>query len=164
MIVVLMGVAGCGKTTVGKLLAQTRGWKFYDGDEFHPPANVAKMSAGEPLDDADRAPWLERLNQLLSVCARDGESAVLACSALKRSYRERLAQGIADMRLVYLRGDFATIHARLAAREHHFMKPGLLESQFTALQEPQHALVVDITDAPQAIVERICRGLDETRP
>ena len=150
-----MGVSGCGKTTVGSRLAKVCGWKFFDADEFHPAENIAKMTAGEALADADREPWLARLNLLLCGCARDGESAVLACSALKQVYRERLAQGISDIRFVYLRGDFTLITARMQARKDHYMKAGLLESQFAALEEPRNAVVADIADSPDAIVARI---------
>jgi carbohydrate kinase (thermoresistant glucokinase family) len=138
-----MGVCGCGKTTIGEALANALGWTFYDADDFHPPANVAKMAAGRPLDDRDRWPWLDRIaDELRAVLAR-GDHAVLACSALKKAYRERL-QRAGDVRIVYLKGDEATIAARLAARQHQYMPPTLLPSQFAALEEPAHALVVDI--------------------
>ena len=159
-IIVVMGVSGCGKTTVGSRLAKVCGWKFFDADEFHPAENIAKMSAGDALADADREPWLARLNQLGSGCARDGESAVMACSALKQAYRERLAQGIASIRFVYLRGDFAVINARMLARKDHYMKAGMLESQFAALEEPEDAVIADIVQAPDVIVARICAALN----
>jgi gluconokinase len=154
-----MGVSGCGKTTAGELLALRLGCRFYDGDSFHPPANIEKMSAGQPLTDADRAPWLDQLNRMLAECARKGDSAVLACSALKQSYRDRLAQGIPDFHLVYLRGDRALILTRLKARLNHYMKPGMLESQLAVIEEPKDALVVDIDARREEIAERIYIGL-----
>ena len=143
MILLLMGVSGCGKTTVGAALAQSLGWPFFDADDFHPPANVAKMAAGEPLTDADRWPWLDRLaDEMRAILARGGH-AVLACSALKEAYRARLAQA-GDVRTVYLAGDEPTIAARLAARQHRYMPPSLLPTQFAALEEPAGALRVDV--------------------
>lgn len=143
MILVLMGVCGCGKTTVGRALADTLDWPFYDADDFHPPANVAKMAAGQPLDDLDRWPWLDRIAAELARVLAAGGHAVLACSALKEAYRQRL-QTAGDVRIVYLQGDQATIAARLAEREHQYMPPTLLPSQFAALEEPADALAVDI--------------------
>lgn len=143
MILVVMGVCGCGKTTVGAALAAALGWPFFDADSFHPPANVAKMAAGQPLDDNDRWPWLDRIaDELRGVLARGGD-AVLACSALKEAYRARLKRA-GDVRIVYLKGDEATIAARLAVRKHEYMPATLLPSQFAALEEPAGALVVDI--------------------
>ena len=157
MIVVVMGVSGSGKSTVGPLLAAHLGCPFLDADEFHPPANVAKMAAGTPLTDADRQPWLELLNGKL----RGQENAVLACSALKESYRRILAQGLADCRFVHLRGSIELIRARLAERRHRYMPASLLESQFAALEPPAGAIEVDISkDAPQcvqAIAARLAR-------
>ncbi len=155
-----MGVAGCGKTTVGMLLAERCGWKFFDADNFHPPANIAKMSSGAPLDDKDREPWLASLNRQLRECEAKGESAVLACSALKQAYRDRLSKNLKGLRLVYLRGDYTTIQQRLLARPGHYMKAGLLESQFQALQEPDEALVMEIAQDPAAIVEDLHAVLD----
>jgi gluconokinase len=160
MIVVLMGVAGAGKTTVGRLLAAALGCEFVDADDFHPPENVAKMRAGEPLTDDDRWPWLARLNAAL--CGR--ADAVVACSALKESYRRALMNGLADARLVYLRGARALIAPRLAARGGHFMNPALLDSQFAALEEPRNALVVDVDAAPEALVRTIRTGLAPGAP
>jgi len=138
-----MGVCGCGKTTVGEALAGALGWPFFDADDFHPPANVAKMASGHPLDDADRWPWLDRIaDEMRQILARSGH-AVLACSALKEAYRNRLRRA-GDVRIVYLKGDEATIAARLAARQHKYMPASLLSSQFAALEEPADALVVDI--------------------
>lgn len=149
-----MGVCGCGKTTVGEALASELGWPFLDADDFHPPANVAKMAAGQPLDDADRWPWLDRIaEELRGILARGGH-AVLACSALKERYRERL-QRAGDVRIVYLKGDRETIAARLAARTHKYMPPTLLPSQFAALEEPARALAVDIREPVAAQVRFI---------
>jgi gluconokinase len=134
-----MGVAGAGKTTVGQALAEELGWPFLDADDFHPPHNVAKMSAGLPLEDADRWPWLDLLNRQL----RQRERAVLACSALKESYRQRLTRGVRRFRFVYLHGSYELIAARLAARRHRYMPAALLRSQFEALEPPAQAIAID---------------------
>ncbi len=145
MIVVLMGVSGSGKTTIGRELATRLGCEFLDGDDFHPDASVAKMAAGTPLEDEDRWPWLERLNALLKERARRGVDAVLACSALKERYRERLMSGVANCRLVFLDAPIEVIRSRLAARPHRYMPQSLLESQFAALEPPREAIVVDVS-------------------
>jgi gluconokinase len=160
MIVVLMGVSGSGKTSVGEAMAQRLGWPLLDADTYHPPANIEKMSRGVPLEDSDRWPWLDRLNAMVREADARGESALLACSALKARYRERLAAGLRDVRWVYLKGDFALIESRLMARKGHYMKAGLLQSQFAALEEPSDALVVDIADAPARIAERLVKQLE----
>jgi gluconokinase len=149
-----MGVAGSGKTTIGRTLAAELGWKFYDADDFHPPANVAKMAGGIPLDDADRLPWLEALRVLISACLERGESGVLACSALKADYRAHL---LIDERvkLAYLKGSFDLIQKRLANRRGHFMSAAMLESQFAALEEPEQEFHVDIANTPDEIVRAI---------
>ena len=154
MVLVLMGVAGSGKTTVGRRLAEELGWTFYDADDFHTPSNVGKMSRGVPLDDADRAPWLDALGGLVRDCLGRGESAVLACSALKESYRRRL---LCDgrVRLVYLRGDYELVRDRLEGRRGHYMKPGMLDSQFAALEEPGPETHFDISPPPEEIVRAI---------
>ena len=144
MIVVLMGVSGSGKTAIGRELAARLGSEFLDGDDFHPEASVARMAAGMPLEDEDRWPWLERLNALLKERARRGVDAVLACSALKESYRERLLQDVASVRLVYLHAPIDVIRSRLEARRHRYMPASLLESQFAALEPPREAIVVDV--------------------
>ena len=155
MIVVVMGVSGCGKTTVGNLLASRLGYPFLDADEFHPPENVAKMAAGTPLSDSDRWPWLEKLNGKLI----ENRSAVLACSALKESYRAALSRGLPDCRFVHLRGSIELIRARLQDRRHRYMPASLLESQFATLEPPAGALTVDIAQPPARCVEDICAAL-----
>jgi gluconokinase len=159
MIVVVMGVTGAGKTTVGQRLAAALGAAFLDADDYHPPENVAKMRAGTALTDADRQPWLERLNALLREQAARGASVVLACSALKGAYRTTLLAEVPAARLVYLRGGRDRIAARLATRRGHYMDPALLDSQFAALEEPTDAIVVDVGGTPEAIVAAIGRSL-----
>jgi gluconokinase len=149
-----MGVSGSGKTTVGRRLAEELGWRFYDADDFHPPANVAKMAGGIPLNDADRQPWLESLRALIRDCLERGESAVLACSALKASYRDYLLLD-ARVKLVYLKGDPELIRRRLEKRSGHFMRTEMLESQFAALEEPGQESHVDISATPAEIVRAI---------
>ncbi|MDH4173161.1 MAG: gluconokinase [Betaproteobacteria bacterium] len=139
MIVLVMGVSGSGKSTIGAPLAERLGWEFLDADDFHPPANVQKMAAGKPLEDADRWPWLERLNREL----RRRENAVLACSALKEVYREKLCDGL-DCRIVHLRGGFELLRSRLQARQHRYMPASLLKSQFAALEPPAGAIDIDV--------------------
>ncbi len=159
MIVVVMGVAGAGKTTIGKLLAQRLGCEFLDSDDFHPPRNVGKMAAGEPLVDEDRWPWLAKLNLLLREREQRGESVVLACSALKETYRHKLAAGLARCQVAFLSGSFQLIEARLNERRHRYMPASLLASQFAALEPPAHAIEVDITAAPERCVESIVAAL-----
>jgi gluconokinase len=156
---ILMGVSGCGKTSVGELLSQELGWPFYDGDDFHPQANVDKMAAGIPLDDADRAPWLKVLNNLMGDHLNTGKSILLACSALKQSYRTQLAEGNPGTVFVYLKGDFNLIFGRMQARADHYMKSEMLRSQFEALEEPHDALWVNIDQSPQEIAAQIMGGL-----
>jgi gluconokinase len=159
MVVIVMGVSGAGKTTIGRLLAHTLGWRFLEGDDFHPPANVAKMHAGVPLTDADREPWLQTLRGVLAEALARGESVVLACSALRAHYREVLSVDPSQVRWVYLRGSPALIAQRLAARRGHFMPPSLLDSQFNVLEEPQDALGVDVSLGPRAVVDTVRAGL-----
>jgi gluconokinase len=155
VIVILMGVTGCGKTTVGTMLAEACGWDFHDADDYHPPQNVAKMRSGTPLTDEDRRPWLDRLNALLLDDARRGRSTVLACSALKQAYRERLVRGCTAARFVHLDADRELIRDRLHARKGHYMNPALVDSQFATLEAPQDALRLDAADTPDALVQRI---------
>jgi len=159
VVVILMGVAGSGKTTLGRMLARRLEWQFYDGDDFHPPHNREKMRRGEALSEKDRRPWLEALHELISRCVREHQNAAIACSALKQAYRERLTGGLNEVRLVYLKGTPELIRRRLAARHGHFFDPALRQSQFDALEEPVDALVVDITAAPEQIIDAIVAGL-----
>lgn len=150
-----MGVSGVGKTTIGKRLAGRLGVPFIEGDDYHTPANVAKMASGVPLEDDDRWPWLDRLNALL----KENPCAVLACSALKAVYRARLLKGIDDARIVHLHGDKALIAARLEGRKHRYMPPSLLESQFAILEAPRRAIACDVSGEPDDCVEQIVRQL-----
>jgi len=154
---VLMGVSGCGKSTVGAALAARLDCPFYDGDDFHPPQNVAKMSRGVPLSDADREPWLDQLHNLIRQQLERGETAVLACSALKKRYREHLRQGSGGVQFVYLRGDFDLIWRRLKSRRGHYMKADMLRSQFRALEEPDadEAIIVDVQHDVSTIIEQL---------
>ena len=164
MFVVVMGVSGSGKSTIGRLLAERLGCPFYDGDDYHPAANVAKMAAGIPLDDADRDGWLAELAALIAVGLARGEGGVIACSALKRQYRDVLSVDERRVRFVYLRGEFDTIWARLQSREGHFMGANLLQSQFDALEEPRGAIVVDTSLEPEQVIDRILEQLMDTQP
>lgn len=154
MIVIVMGVAGAGKTTIGRLLADALGWQFEDADSYHSPENVQKMAAGIPLTDADRAPWLESLRSIVQSWVSNNQSGVLACSALKQSYRERL-QVSPRVRIVYLRGPIELIRERMNLRVGHYMKPELLQSQFDTLEEPADAVVADASGTPAEIVQQI---------
>ena len=158
MIVVVMGVTGCGKTTVGGALGEHLGWPFLDADDFHPDENVAKMASGTALTDDDRWPWLDRVADVLAAIEAKGEDAVLACSALKAAYRERIARA-GNVRFVHLAGDQATIAARLALRKHKYMPASLLASQFAALEPPVDAIVVSVEDAIPAQVAKIRAAL-----
>jgi carbohydrate kinase (thermoresistant glucokinase family) len=160
---IVMGVSGCGKSTVGALLADRLGWDYEDGDWLHPPSNLEKMHAGHPLTDADRWPWLHAIARYIAAKRDSGRHVVIPCSALKRAYRDILTSGRDDVRLIYLKGDRDLISRRLAARHDHFMPPDLLDSQFAALEEPQpdeHAIVVSIAPHPSAIVDAIVDRLD----
>jgi len=159
MVVLLMGVAGSGKTTVGVKLAAALGWSFRDADDFHPPANVAKMAAGQPLDDRDRAPWLAAIRTHIDGCLARGENAVVTCSALKESHRQAVVADPAQVKLVHLAGDAALLAQRLGARHGHFMKPAMLPSQLAALEPPRDALVIDVAPPPDAIVAQIRAAL-----
>jgi gluconokinase len=157
VIVIVFGVSGAGKTTIGKLLAEELGWQFYEADDFHPRANIEKMRSGLPLTDEDRWPWLERLREQIMRSLAAKENAVLACSALKRMYREHLRVS-GDVKFVFLRGDYALIERQLRRRRGHFMNPALLQSQFADLEEPQpdeDVLTIDLGRSPQQVVDEI---------
>jgi gluconokinase len=160
MVIVVMGVAGSGKTTVGRELARALGWSFADADGFHPPANVAKMSAGLPLTDTDRAPWLATIRAHIDAKLAAGESAVVTCSALKAAYRHVLLADDTRVRLIYLQGTPEQLWARLSARTDHFMKPAMLDSQLAALEEPPDALTLNIAPPPSELVDRIRKELN----
>ena len=160
--VILMGVSGCGKSTVGEGLAQRLGWRFVEGDSLHPPENVAKMAAGQALDDADRAGWLGTLAELLGQAQSAGQGLVISCSALKRSYRERLRGGDPQVLFVHLSGSRELIAQRIANRTHRYMPASLLESQFDTLQPPtddEPALSLDVRLPPSALIEAVAQHL-----
>jgi len=156
-VIVIMGVAGSGKTTIGNLLAQRHGGVFFDADDFHPQANVDKMAQGHPLNDEDRMPWLQRLRREVIDTATEGRITILACSALKRKYREILGLNQTDVSTVFLAGDAEILEQRISSREGHYMKPGMLTSQLETLEvpSPREALHVSITRNPEEIAETI---------
>jgi gluconokinase len=154
-----MGVSGSGKTTLGKRLAADLGWPFVEGDGFHPPANIEKMSAGTPLSDADRDPWLRALRRFLETTAAGGGKAVLTCSALKHAYRAFLLDGLPGIALVYLKGDRELIRRRVAGRRGHYMKAPMVSGQFAILEEPADAVVVDVSLPVEAQVRRVREAL-----
>ena len=161
-VVIIMGVSSSGKTTTASMLSERLGWPFRDADSFHPPANVEKMSRGVPLTDDDRMPWLAAIAAWIQDRIAKGEHGIVTCSALKRAYREILVDGRPEVRLVYLRGSHDLIAARLAMRRGHFMPPGLLDSQFAALQEPmedEHPIVLDIAARPEALAHSALEAL-----
>ena len=155
-----MGVVGAGKTTIGRLLAQRLHWEFFDADSFHSAENVEKIRQGIPLNDEDRAPWLRTIRTAINQWISEQRNAVLACSALKQSYREQLNAGAA-VKFVYLKGESELIGERLRAREGHFATTELLASQFATLEEPRDAIVIDISGSPQSVVEEILLRLRE---
>ncbi len=157
--VILMGVSGCGKTTIGKALSEELNWPFYDGDDFHTSANIEKMSRGIPLDDVDRKPWLEELYQLILEHISSGRSLIVASSALKRSYRQILRGDLEDVLFVYLEGNYDLIASRIQNRDEHFMKTELLRTQFDTLEEPEDAVVVSIEKTIPQIVDSISNYL-----
>jgi len=159
MILVLMGVSGSGKTTLGLALSRELGWPYFDADDYHPAANVEKMRAGAPLNDSDRWPWLDRLNELLLGQQARGQSAILGCSALKQAYRERLARGLDRLRWVHLQGSFELILSRLQARKGHYMPATLLQSQFATLEAPADAFTLDIAAAPEVLARQVIDAL-----
>ena len=152
--ILVMGVAGSGKSTVGRALAEALGWVFCDGDDHHPPENVAKMSSGVPLTDEDRAPWLASLHDVIDASLGRGDPVVVACSALKEAYRDRLLEGN-EVVLVYLRADRERIRTRLDDRKDHYMRLEMLESQFDVLEEPDEAIIVDAAQEPETIVDTL---------
>lgn len=160
--IIVMGVAGCGKTSVGKGLAERLGWDFYDADNFHPRENVAKMASGIPLDDSDRLPWLAALHDLIACSLKQNRPGVLACSALKERYRRQLLQGNDHVQLVYLKGSYELIWSRMEKRTDHYMKPQMLQSQFDALEEPTNAISVDISMSIDELVQEILRQMKQS--
>lgn len=155
MVILLMGVAGSGKTTVGRILAQTLGWSFYDADDLHSEANRLKMSRGIALTDEDRRPWLAAVHALVERCVLNNEDAIVGCSALKQAYRETIVADLPAVKVVYLKGSPDTIAERLANRHGHFFNRDLMQTQFDTLEEPQDAITVDIGAPPAEIVGAI---------
>ena len=165
MVVIIWGVSGAGKTKIGELLAQELHWKFYDADDFHPQVNIDKMERGEPLTDEDRQPWLQSLREAITRSLAANENAVLACSALKRKYRELLRVN-ADVKFVFLHGSRARIDDQLKQRRGHFMNPALLDSQFADLEEPESSedmLTIELKGEPDELVEQIRQKLSPSR-
>lgn len=158
LILIIMGVSGSGKTTIGSMLSHELGWAFFDADDFHPLANREKMSQGIPLTDEDRSEWLKALQEMIRKNLKEGVSCVLACSALKQRYRDQLTVD-KKVRFVYLHGMYDQIETRMKRRQDHYMPVQLLKSQFEALEEPQDAITVDISLAPEEIVNIICKGI-----
>ncbi|MEP6516176.1 gluconokinase [Microcoleus vaginatus] len=155
MITIVMGVSGSGKTTVGKLLAQSLNWDFSDADDFHPSANIEKMTLGIPLEDADRLPWLLALQATIDRWLLENKNVVLACSALKASYREMLYRDQQGIKIVYLKCSFQLLAARLTSRENHYMKADLLLSQLDTLEEPEDAIIIDASQPLEVILRQI---------
>jgi gluconokinase len=167
LVIVLMGVAGCGKSTTGAGLSKVLGWPFRDADSFHPPANVEKMRSGQPLDDADRAPWLAAIARWIDERLERREPGIVSCSALKRAYRERIIGARRGVRLVYLKGDRDLISQRLGARKDHFMPASLLDSQLAVLEEPgreERPLIVNVAMSPRRVVAAILERLELAKP
>jgi carbohydrate kinase (thermoresistant glucokinase family) len=165
--VIVMGVTACGKSSVGEQLAARMGWPFLEGDALHPPANIARMRAGQPLDDTDRAPWLAAIGAWIDARIADGESSVVACSALKRGYRDALRAGRPGVRFAWLRVDRAELQRRLRQRAHHFMPASLLASQLDTLEPPQAdepAIVIDAAGSIDDTVDHLQRAVGRVRP
>lgn len=158
MIVLIMGTTASGKTTIGTLLSKRLGWEFADGDDFHPAANIAKMKQGIPLTDADRAPWLQALHDKIVAWSAESQNVVLACSALKQSYRDELLVG-SLVKLVYLKGSYELFAQRVQARKGHFAKIDILAGQFKDLEEPAEAITVDARHSPEEMTDEICASL-----
>jgi gluconokinase len=159
LIIIVIGVSGSGKSTLGRALARALDWTFIEADDFHPPRNIEKMRRGEPLNDDDRAPWLVELHRQIAAFDRQGRDAVLACSALKQSYRAVLSRDIGALRFVFLDGEAELIRARLRSRKAHFMPAGLLDSQLATLEAPDDALFVDISLSTVQQVDMVLRAL-----
>ena len=159
MVIILMGVSGAGKTTVGQLLAQDLGWPFFEGDDFHPRSNVVKMAQGIALTDADRWPWHDSIRERIGTRVSSSQNAVIACSALRQTYREHLLEGIRETVLVYLKGNYSLISSRLAQRQDHFMNADLLDSQFHTLEEPEGVITIEAVLEPQEIVDAVKQAL-----
>lgn len=155
MILILMGVAGSGKTTIGKLLSEAIGWQFFDGDDFHPRDNIERIRRGTALTDADREVWIDRLHELVRGVNERGESAILAFSALRKIYRERVTDGVDGVQFVFLNGDAALLEQRIKDRKGHYFGADLLESQFETLEEPEGIPTVDVAGTPEEVVSRI---------
>jgi len=160
LILIITGVSGSGKTTIGKLVAQQLNWPFYEGDDFHPAANIQKMKSGQPLNDEDRIPWLESLRELIEKLITEKQSAVIACSALKELYRKILSDGLSEVRFVYLKASYKQIYPRLIARHGHFMPAELLKSQFETLEPPNDAIVVNAMEPADVIASFIVNQLN----
>lgn len=160
MAIVLMGVSGCGKTRIGEALSQKLGWPFYDGDDYHPQANIDKMSQGIPLNDDDRQPWLEELHKIIREHLDRGVNLIVSCSALKAKYRETLRGDLQNVRFVHLAGSAELIYERLLQRNGHFMKADMLNSQFSDLEIPQDALSVSIDQPVNKVVAEIVEKLN----
>ena len=160
MVLILMGPMGCGKTTIGKMLAARLGWPFYDGDDFHPETNVGKMRAGHALTDEDRKLWLERLHANIQLYLNEKENMILACSALRQSYRDILGVDQNTVRTVYLKGSYELLRKRIEMRQHPYMDKNLLRSQLDTLEEPEDGLTVDISATPEIVVDTIINYLD----
>ena len=160
MIVIVMGVSGTGKTTLGREVATRLDWDFIEGDDYHPEANIEKMRSGIPLNDDDRGPWLERLNKRLNSFQHEGKSVVLACSALKERYRQQLNKGLMNVRYIFLYGDSELIRQRLDARNGHFMPSKLLESQMTTLEPPKNAILIPIHLTTEVQAGLVIEALD----